>query len=136
MLRLIQVVRSSFLQHITRVAAANYIPTTGAFTCADYIAFIQLCPSDDILHARIQTMGVAEHIFDVTIHGKSVTWHLYDVGGARGQRHSWIPYFDDANAIIFVAPVSAFDQASCTYRIPLDTQHSISTSRKTLARTA
>lgn len=65
---------------------------------------------DDILHARIQTMGVAEHIFDVNIHGKSVTWHLYDVGGARGQRHSWVPYFDDANAIIFVAPVSAFDQ--------------------------
>jgi len=65
---------------------------------------------DDILHARIQTMGVAEHIFDVTIHGKSVSWHLFDVGGARGQRQSWIPYFDDANAIIFVAPVSAFDQ--------------------------
>jgi hypothetical protein len=57
-------------------------------------------------------MGVAEHIFDVTIHGKSVTWHLYDVGGARGQRHSWVPFFDDANAIIFVAPVSAFDQVS------------------------
>lgn len=57
-------------------------------------------------------MGVAEHIFDVDLHGKSVTWHLYDVGGARGQRHTWVPYFDDANAIIFVAPVSAFDQAS------------------------
>ena len=55
-------------------------------------------------------MGVAEHIFDVDIHGKSVCWHLFDVGGARGQRHSWVPYFDDANAIIFVAPVSAFDQ--------------------------
>lgn len=59
-------------------------------------------------------MGIAEHIFDVTIHGKSVTWHLYDVGGARGQRHSWVPYFDDANAIIFVAPVSAFDQVCHT----------------------
>lgn len=66
--------------------------------------------TDDILHARIQTMGVAEHIFDVNIHGKAVSWHLFDVGGARGQRHSWVPYFDDANAIIFVAPVSAFDQ--------------------------
>ena len=65
---------------------------------------------DDILHARIQTMGVAEHVFDVNIHGKSVSWHLFDVGGARGQRHTWVPYFDDANAIIFVAPVSAFDQ--------------------------
>ncbi|KAF8813180.1 guanine nucleotide-binding protein [Phlegmacium glaucopus] len=82
-----------FLRHISRIAAHDYIPTT-----------------DDILHARIQTMGVAEHIFDVDIHGKSVTWHLFDVGGARGQRHSWVPYFDDANAIIFVAPVSAFDQ--------------------------
>lgn len=57
-------------------------------------------------------MGVAEHVFDVNIHGKNVTWHLYDVGGARGQRHSWVPYFDDANAIIFVAPISAFDQVS------------------------
>ncbi|RDB26354.1 Guanine nucleotide-binding protein alpha-4 subunit [Hypsizygus marmoreus] len=82
-----------FLRHISRVAAPDYIPTT-----------------DDILHARIQTMGVAEHVFDVNIHGKAVSWHLFDVGGARGQRHSWVPYFDDANAIIFVAPVSAFDQ--------------------------
>ncbi|KXN86057.1 Guanine nucleotide-binding protein alpha-4 subunit [Leucoagaricus sp. SymC.cos] len=87
-----------FLRHIARIAAPNYVPSTGKD------------PTDDILHARIQTMGVAEHVFDVTIHGKSVTWHLYDVGGARGQRHSWVPYFDDANAIIFVAPVSAFDQ--------------------------
>ncbi|KAF5391604.1 hypothetical protein D9757_002532 [Collybiopsis confluens] len=82
-----------FLRHITRVAAPEYLPST-----------------DDILHARIQTMGVAEHVFDVNIHGKAVSWHLFDVGGARGQRHSWVPYFDDANAIIFVAPVSAFDQ--------------------------
>lgn len=55
-------------------------------------------------------MGVAEHVFDVDIHGKTVSWHLFDVGGARGQRHSWVPYFDDANAIIFVSPISAFDQ--------------------------
>ncbi|KAJ3732515.1 guanine nucleotide-binding protein [Lentinula guzmanii] len=82
-----------FLRHISRVAASDYVPST-----------------DDILHARIQTMGVAEHVFDVNIHGKSVSWHLFDVGGARGQRHTWVPYFDDANAIIFVAPVSAFDQ--------------------------
>ncbi|KZT29596.1 G-protein alpha subunit [Neolentinus lepideus HHB14362 ss-1] len=82
-----------FLSNIVRVAEPGYVPTV-----------------DDILHARIQTMGVAEHTFDVDLHGKSVTWHLFDVGGARGQRHSWIPYFDDANAIIFVAPISAFDQ--------------------------
>jgi hypothetical protein len=55
-------------------------------------------------------MGVAEHRFEVPLHGRTVTWHLYDVGGARGQRHTWVPYFDEANAIIFVAPISAFDQ--------------------------
>ncbi|KAH7884416.1 guanine nucleotide binding protein, alpha subunit [Phlebopus sp. FC_14] len=82
-----------FLNDVARISSRNYIPST-----------------DDILHARIQTMGVAEHIFDVDIHGKIVTWHLFDVGGARGQRHSWVPYFDDANAIIFVSPISAFDQ--------------------------
>jgi len=82
-----------FLNDIARISARNYVPST-----------------DDILHARIQTMGVAEHIFDVDIHGKTVAWHLFDVGGARGQRHSWVPYFDDANAIIFVSPISAFDQ--------------------------
>jgi len=37
-------------------------------------------------------------------------WTLYDVGGARGQRKIWAPYFSDANAIIFLAPLSAFDQ--------------------------
>ncbi|KAH8831637.1 guanine nucleotide binding protein, alpha subunit [Flagelloscypha sp. PMI_526] len=82
-----------FFRNIIRIVETGYIPTI-----------------DDILHARIQTMGVAEHVFDVNIHGKAVAWHLFDVGGARGQRHSWVPFFDDANAIIFVAPVSAFDQ--------------------------
>ncbi|KAI0360019.1 G-protein alpha subunit [Trametes cingulata] len=82
-----------FLNNIERVSAPGYLPTI-----------------EDILHARIQTMGVAEHVFDMSVHGRTVRWHLYDVGGARGQRHSWIPYFDDATAIIFLAPVSAFDQ--------------------------
>ncbi|KAH9987286.1 G-alpha-domain-containing protein [Russula compacta] len=82
-----------FLSAIDRVAGRDYIPST-----------------DDILHARIQTMGVAEHRFEVPLHGRTVTWHLYDVGGARGQRHTWVPYFEEANAIIFVAPISAFDQ--------------------------
>jgi len=42
--------------------------------------------------------------------GKTYNWKLYDVGGARGQRPTWVPYFDDATAIIFLAPISAFDQ--------------------------
>ena len=64
----------------------------------------------DVLHARIQTIGVAEHTFVVQHNNRPVQWRLYDVGGARGQRHTWAPYFDDANAIIYVAPISAYDQ--------------------------
>ena len=68
---------------------------------------------DDVLHARIQTIGIAEHAFVVN-HGsnRTVQWKLYDVGGARGQRHTWASFFDDANAIIYVAPISAYDQVS------------------------
>ncbi|KZT04221.1 G-protein alpha subunit [Laetiporus sulphureus 93-53] len=64
----------------------------------------------DMLHVRLQTLGVKEHSFDVDMAGTNYTWLLYDVGGARGQRHAWVPYFEDATAIIFLAPISAFDQ--------------------------
>jgi hypothetical protein len=93
------------------VSAGDYIPSTGRRCDSPfYVLSPHRLPIDDILHARIQTMGVAEHRFEVPLHGRTVTWHLYDVGGARGQRHTWVPYFDEANAIIFVAPISAFDQ--------------------------
>lgn len=62
-----------------------------------------------------------------------MVWKIYDVGGARNQRQAWAPYFQDSaysltflnllyprlrrrifanlvNAIIFLAPISAFDQ--------------------------
>ena len=65
-------------------------------------------------------MGVIEDTFEVNIHGKVVDWIIYDVGGARGQRQSWAPYFDDINSIIFLAPVSAFDQVRWeVFREPL-----------------
>ncbi|KIJ51433.1 hypothetical protein M422DRAFT_158478 [Sphaerobolus stellatus SS14] len=82
-----------FLENIDRIASPEYLPSM-----------------DDIMRARIQTMGIAEHEFEITLGSKAVKWLLYDVGGARGQRHKWIPYFEDANAIIFLAPISAFDQ--------------------------
>jgi guanine nucleotide-binding protein subunit alpha len=84
---------SYFLNHIQRIAEPEYRPS-----------------NDDILHVRLQTLGVMEHTFPITMVGKTYDWKLYDVGGARGQRHAWIPYFDDATAIIFLAPISAFDQ--------------------------
>ncbi|KAF8907942.1 G-protein alpha subunit [Gymnopilus junonius] len=84
---------SYFLRHIQRIAEPEYVPS-----------------NDDILNVRLQTLGVMEHTFPITITGKSYDWKLYDVGGTRGQRNAWVPYFDDATAIIFLAPISAFDQ--------------------------
>ncbi|KAI0305474.1 G-protein alpha subunit [Multifurca ochricompacta] len=79
-----------FLDEVHRISEPDYLPTT-----------------DDILHVRLQTLGVTEHSFDINFGGNHYTWILYDVGGAR---HAWVPYFDDATAIIFLAPISAFDQ--------------------------
>lgn len=83
---------------------------------------------DDILRARIKTIGVSEYIFPQDIQG--VEWRLCgcfglassgrhltdrcsflcgladDVGGARTQRHAWVPYFEKVDAIIFLAPLS------------------------------
>ncbi|KAI0646015.1 G-protein alpha subunit [Trametes meyenii] len=82
-----------FLANIRRIAQPEYLPT-----------------NEDILHVRLQTIGVTEHAFDINLGGTHYNWLLYDVGGARGQRQGWVPYFDDATAIIFLAPISAFDQ--------------------------
>lgn len=37
---------------------------------------------DDILHVRLQTLGVTEHSFDINYGGTHYTWILYDVGGS------------------------------------------------------
>jgi len=82
-----------FLDSIHRISTPDYNPSI-----------------DDILRVRLQTLGVVEHSFNINLGGRAVNWLLYDVGGARGQRHAWASYFDDAKAIIFLAPISAFDQ--------------------------
>ena len=41
-------------------------------------------------------MGVVEHTFSIANgNNKGVQWKIYDVGGARHQRHAWAPYFDN-----------------------------------------
>ncbi|RXW24573.1 hypothetical protein EST38_g1305 [Candolleomyces aberdarensis] len=83
-----------YLDEIPRITAKKYIPT-----------------DSDVLKARLKTMGVVEHTFSVPSGtNRGVEWRIYDVGGARNQRQAWAPYFEDVNAIIFLAPISAFDQ--------------------------
>ncbi|THU90902.1 G-alpha-domain-containing protein [Dendrothele bispora CBS 962.96] len=82
-----------FLDNLERIVQPDYVPGI-----------------EDVLSVRLQTLGVIEHSFPINLGGTMYDWRLYDVGGARGQRHAWVPYFDDATAIIFLAPISAFDQ--------------------------
>ncbi|KAF7357942.1 hypothetical protein MVEN_00840800 [Mycena venus] len=94
--------------------------------------------ADDVLHVRLQTVGVIEHSMKVNTVGGSYIWRIYDVGGTviaevqpdseandpPGARTSTtashIPLTDVlqlirssallVNALIFLAPISAFDQ--------------------------
>ncbi|KAI0645404.1 G-protein alpha subunit [Trametes meyenii] len=83
-----------FVEHAARVADIKYTPTT-----------------DDILRARIRTVGVEEYPMTMeTAAEKGTEWVFYDVGGQRNQRASWASYFDDVNAMIFLCPLSGFNQ--------------------------
>lgn len=73
-----------------RIAAPDFFPT-----------------DDDIMRARVRTVGITEDRFTVDRH---TTYRICDVGGSRSQRVFWASFFEDARAIIFLAPVSAFDQ--------------------------
>ncbi|KZT65499.1 G-protein alpha subunit [Daedalea quercina L-15889] len=79
-----------FLNDAARIATMNYEPT-----------------DEDIVRARLRTLGVEEHRFTMesgALPGSE--WYIYDVGGSRNNRPMWIPYFDDVQAIIFLAPLA------------------------------
>ncbi|TBU61057.1 G-alpha-domain-containing protein [Dichomitus squalens] len=74
----------------------------------DRVTSLQYFPSDDdVLKARLKTVGVSEYSFHMEAGDERGTeWRIIDVGGSP----TWVPFFDDVNAIIFLAPISAFDQ--------------------------
>ena len=78
-----------FLDNIHRIASPSYSPT-----------------DQDILQARVRTVGITEETF--RIHNN--TYRVIDVGGSRSQRNVWTSFFQEATAIILLAPISAFDQ--------------------------
>ncbi|TFK99783.1 guanine nucleotide binding protein, alpha subunit [Pterulicium gracile] len=81
-----------FLNDTARVAREDYEPTDA-----------------DIVRARIRTMGVEEHRFLMESADAGSEYYIFDVGGSRGMRPQWIPYFENVDAIIFLAPL-AFNQ--------------------------
>ncbi|KAJ7492047.1 guanine nucleotide binding protein, alpha subunit [Mycena latifolia] len=79
----------------------------------DEVTSLRYVPTDDhILRARLKTLGVSEHRMRLTdpTGGMSRDFRIFDVGGTRSLRAAWVSYFDDMDAIIFLAPISAFDQ--------------------------
>ncbi|EMD34878.1 hypothetical protein CERSUDRAFT_117074 [Gelatoporia subvermispora B] len=85
-----------FLDDLDRITSPRYVPT-----------------DDDILRARLKTLGVSEYRFTIREGRMPISrdWRIFDVGGHRSlQRAAWAPYFDDMDAIIFLAPLSCFDQ--------------------------
>ncbi|KAF8153162.1 heterotrimeric G protein alpha subunit [Crassisporium funariophilum] len=91
-----------FLNDLDRVASLKYTVT-----------------DDDIVRARLRTVGIQEHQLFFK-HGpwdnpksdkhSGWEWRVFDVGGCRTMRTAWLPYFDNVNVIIFLSPVSVFDQ--------------------------
>ncbi|THH15952.1 hypothetical protein EW146_g4615 [Bondarzewia mesenterica] len=99
-----------FLDSIDRIVARNYTPS-----------------DNDVVRARLRTIGVQEHrlVFEKdgrddqeqrrskegSLWSKNLSdWIIYDVGGCRTNRNAWLPYFTDLTAIIFLAPLSCFDE--------------------------
>nr|GAT55386.1 predicted protein [Mycena chlorophos] len=85
-----------FLDEIKVVTAPGYVPT-----------------DEHVLRARLKTLGVSEHRMRLSEPNGGFTreFRIFDVGGQRSMRARWVPYFDDMDTIIFLAPISAFDQA-------------------------
>ncbi|KAJ7681133.1 guanine nucleotide binding protein, alpha subunit [Mycena rosella] len=102
-----------FLDDLERVTGRDYLPT-----------------DDDVLRARLKTVGVSEYTFEMEVASSRETgteWRIVDVGGTRyvpalarepvarrltgfGRAATWVPFFDDVDAIIFLAPISGFDE--------------------------
>ncbi|KAI8845816.1 guanine nucleotide binding protein, alpha subunit [Chytriomyces cf. hyalinus JEL632] len=71
------------------------------------ICHVAFTPSErDILALRVMTTSITETKFVV----EGTICRVFDVGGQRSQRKKWAPLFDDVDAIIYVAAISAYDQ--------------------------
>ncbi|TPX46748.1 hypothetical protein SeMB42_g03568 [Synchytrium endobioticum] len=78
-----------FLENLARISSSTYIPT-----------------DQDILLCRVMTTGVRE----VVLEEDNMRIKVVDVGGQRSERRKWLPSFEGATAVIFMAAISEYDQ--------------------------
>ncbi|KAJ7038039.1 guanine nucleotide binding protein, alpha subunit [Mycena alexandri] len=94
----------------------------------DVVTSLRYVPTDDhILRARLKTLGVTEHRMRLTdpSGGTSREFRIFDVGGQRSMRRKtflssrnlihrlsakWVPYFENIDCLIFLVPISAFNE--------------------------
>ncbi|KAJ2922142.1 hypothetical protein H1R20_g14945, partial [Candolleomyces eurysporus] len=84
-----------FLDEASRITEEDYVPLP-----------------EDVLKARVTTVGPEAHVIvdEKELDSNAREWTIYDVGGSRSQRAAWAQFFDDVNIIIFLAPMSGFNQ--------------------------
>lgn len=71
------------------------------------------CPTfEDIIHCRTRTIGLNKLKFALKNQNNDITeiYEIYDVGGQKNERRKWLHFFDNTQAIIFVAAISAYNQ--------------------------
>ncbi|KAJ7618804.1 guanine nucleotide binding protein, alpha subunit [Roridomyces roridus] len=81
-----------FLDELEVVTSPRYLPTDG------YIEYNWTIPVS-VLNSFSPHLPTT-----YSVGGPSREFRIFDVGA------KWVPYFDDVDAIIFLAPISAFDQ--------------------------
>jgi guanine nucleotide-binding protein G(o) subunit alpha len=79
-----------YLQDMSRIASPHFRPT-----------------QQDILLSRVKTTQVVMERYRID----GIDFEMFDVGGQRAERRKWIDYFDNVDAVIFVAALSEYDQS-------------------------
>ena len=82
----------SYLNDHERVTSLHYLPSDGNFSHSRFLFTlgpeIDPLPShtDDVLKARLKTVGVSEYKFQMEAGSEQGTeWRIIDVGGSRSQ---------------------------------------------------
>lgn len=79
----------SFFEEINRIGMPEYVPNTM-----------------DVLKARARSTGVSEYRFRVG----TLAINMFDLGGQRPERKSWVQSFEGVMTIIFCVALSEYDQ--------------------------